>query len=144
MANGKVHIHGLRALGAAMQSLSLDVALKHASAAASAGARVVASEARRSAPKDTGNLARNVITKRLRRSETDVTAETIVTVRKGRVTAKQRQRGLRDAYYASWVEFGTVNAPAQPFLAPALPRVRANAEQAMAQSLQRRILKATT
>lgn len=138
-----IRVHGLKELGESMRGLSEDVRRKVARAATNAAAQVVRKAAVgnivKSPSVQTGNLKRNVITKRI--PETSLTSEHIVTVRQGRVTKKQKERGLRDAYYARFVEFGTVKMPAEPFLRPAFDSNKMKAVNAMADRLRARIAK---
>lgn len=142
MASVTVKIDGLSDLGKRLQTLSDDMQGKVARAATAAGAVLVKNAAIRKAPEDTGNLKRNVIAKRIPKSQTNLTSEHIVTVRKGKKTAKQKAAGLRDAYYASWVEFGTVKMAPQPYLRPAFDENKEKAVQAIKDRLEARIKKA--
>lgn len=63
------------------------------------------------APVESGTL-RDALS--VRRSSDRLTAEVGVI----------RKRAKRKAFYAAFVEFGTVNAPAQPFLGPAMESLR--------------------
>jgi HK97 gp10 family phage protein len=140
-----VKVSGLRDLGVAMSRLSADMAGKVARQATAAGAGVVRRAARRGAPVDSGNLAAAIVMKRQRQSR--LTEEYLVTVRKGKTRdAKAGKTGQakqgKDAYYARFVEFGTVKMPARPFLRPALENNLQAATDAMAQRLKQRIEKA--
>lgn len=137
-----VKIDGLSDLGKRLSTLSADMQGKVARAATAAGAVVIKNAAIQKAPEDTGNLKRNIIAKRIPKSQTDLSSEHIVTVRKGKKTAKQKAAGIRDAYYASWVEFGTVKMAAQPFLRPAFDQNKETAVDAIKNRLEARIKKA--
>lgn len=142
----RIQVLGLRELGVAMQGLSDDMRTKVARQAVAAGAGVVRKAARDKAPVDSGNLKASLIMKRVK--ETNLTEEYIVTPRKGRtrdVKAAKRGQGKlgKDAYYARFVEFGTVKAPAQPFMRPALEDNVQRATQAIADRLRARIKKVT-
>ena len=69
-------------------------------------AKVIRDDARGRCPSDTGTLKRSV---RSSVSRKKLSAS---------VSAGGKVRG-KDAYYAQFVEFGTKNSPAQPFLYPA-------------------------
>lgn len=142
MASVTLKIDGLSDLGKRLQTLSADMQGKVARAATAAGAVVIKNAAIQKAPEDTGNLKKNIIAKRLPKSETNLTSEHIVTVRKGKKTAKQKAAGIRDAYYASFVEFGTAKMAAQPFLRPAFDQNKERAVDAMKNRLEARIKKA--
>lgn len=137
-----VKVAGLSELGRRLSQLASDVGGRVARAAVAAGAQTIKRQAILNAPVATGNLKRNIITKRLRKSEHGLTEAQIVTVRQGRVTAKQADRGLRDAFYARYVEFGTVKTPARPFLRPAFDAKKEAAVDAMRERLAARITKA--
>lgn len=140
----RFEVAGLRQLGEAMRGLSEDVRTKVARQAVAAGASVVRKAARDKAPVDSGNLKASLIMKRIR--ETNLTEEYIVTPRKGKTrdgkAAKRGQGKLgKDAYYARFVEFGTVKVPARPFIRPALEDNVQRATQAIADRLAARIKK---
>ena len=73
-----------------------------------AGSNVVRDEARRLAPIDTGNLKKSIAT--IRRKGDRNTVQFSVTPSKG---------GKHDGWYAHFLEFGTSNMSAKPFLRPA-------------------------
>jgi HK97 gp10 family phage protein len=143
---------GLRELGRAMERLGADVAGKVARQATAAGARVVRQAARDKAPIDSGNLAASIVMKRVR--QTNLTEEYIVTPRRGKKkdvklgkhAARNGKAGKnnlagKDAFYARFVEFGTVKMPAHPFMRPALENNIPAATQAMADRLRARLKK---
>lgn len=134
-----IKIDGLKELGQAMRGLTEDVNKRIARAATGAAAQVIRKQAIQNAPVDTGNLKRNIIAKRLPPAETSLTSEHIVTVRQGKVTKKQKEKGLKDAFYGRFVEFGTVKAPAQPYLRPAFDSKKEEAVRAMTDRLKARI-----
>lgn len=138
-----VHIEGLQALGQALSGLKADMQKKAARQAVAAGAGVVRAAARRTAPVDTGNLSKAVIMKRVPR--TKLTEEYLVAVRHGKTSdirkakAGDRTAMGKDAYYARFIEFGTVKMPARPFMAPALSENVEKASTAMRERLRKRI-----
>lgn len=73
-----------------------------------AGSNIVRDEARRLAPIDTGNLKKSIAT--IRRKGDKNTVQFSVTPSKG---------GNHDGWYAHFLEFGTSNMSAKPFLRPA-------------------------
>lgn len=128
-----------------MRNLSADMAGKVARQATAAGAGVVRKAARQNAPVDSGNLQAAIVMKRER--DTPLTEEYIVTIRQGRTRdTKAGKSGKgpkgKDAFYARFVEFGTVKMPARPFLRPALEQNTDAATQAMAKRLKARLDKA--
>jgi HK97 gp10 family phage protein len=132
-------VHGLRELGEAMRELDRAVALRIAGSMTNAAAQVVKREAVRnivSSPSvDTGSLKESVIVKKIPKSRTRLTSEHIVTVRRGRGTLIKRgkKKGQRQttAPHGQFVEVGTVNMEAEPFLKPALEREKEKAAEAM-------------
>ena len=138
-------VSGLKELGARMEKLKADVALKAGRSAVAAAAQIVKKAAIANAPehdephvvKDVlvqpGNLKRNIISKRLK--DTKLTAEYIVTVR-------NKKKDGYAARYGRLVEFGTINMHPQPFLRPALSENIDKAIGAMAKKLDRAIKKA--
>lgn len=139
-----VRISGLRELGLQMQALSADLAGKVARQATAAGARVTRQAIKAGAPKDTGNLEAAIVMKRVR--DTRLTEEYVVAVRKGKTRdSKAAKRGEgrlgKDAFYARFQEFGTVKAPAQPFIRPGFEESVQDATQAIADRLKQRLQK---
>lgn len=142
----RVKVEGLRELGEAMKSLGKEVSTKIARAMNNAGAQVVKKAAKANREKDNapepykvdgeviqpGNIARNIIVKRLPKGETDLTVEHIVTVRHKKVTGKP----YRAAIFA---EFGTVKLTPKPFLRPAFESSKADAINTMKKVGGRRI-----
>jgi len=142
-----IKLKGFRELGERMKSLSQDMNLKIARAATGAAANVIKKRAVRKAPVaaedyvveglkvQRGNLPKNIIAKRVKPSETELTSEHIVTV-----------RGKRKNGYASRIgalqEYGTVKMQAQPFMRPALDEGGPEAIEAMRKRIEARLKKA--
>lgn len=137
-----VKVDGLRDLGDRMKGLKEDVNNRIARAATAAGAVVIRNAAQQKVPVDTGNLKKNIIVKRLPKGESSLTSEHIVTVRQGKVTAKQKDKGLQDAYYGKFVEYGTAKMPARPYLRPAYDQNKEKAVQAIKDRIEKRLNKA--
>lgn len=141
-----VKVSGLRELGERMRSLSKEVAGKAAFSGVLAGATVIKKAAIRKVEAnpsiETGSLHDAIITKRVPRGQLKMTAEYIVTVRRG-LTRRQKAKGKqRAAPHASFVEFGTVNMPAEPFMRPAFDGHKEEAVQAIVAKLDKAITKA--
>lgn len=137
-----VQVKGLRELGLQMRALSADMAGKVARQATAAGAGVARKAIKAGAPKDTGNLQAAIVMKRVQ--GTPLTEEYVVAVRKGKTRdAKAAKRGEgrlgKDAFYAPFQEFGTVKAPAQPFIRPGFEESVQPATDAIARRLKQRI-----
>jgi HK97 gp10 family phage protein len=140
----RFQVSGLRQLGEAMRGLRADVAGKVARQATAAGASVARKAVKARAPRDSGNLQAAIVMKRVRGSS--LTEEYVVAVRKGKTRdAKAGKRGEgklgKDAFYAAFQEFGTVKAPAQPFIRPGFEESVEAATQAIAKRLKQRIEK---
>lgn len=136
------NVSGLRELGEALRGLSQDMALKASRQAVAAGASVVRKAARQAAPKDTGNLEKAIVMKRKR--FTNITEEYNVAIRVGKrqdiKNAKAGKGALgKDAFYARFLEFGTVKMSPRPFLGPALEANVNQATEAMKKRLAARI-----
>lgn len=136
-----VKVEGLSDLSRRLKNLSDEVTKKIARSATASAAGVIKKAAQAKVPVDTGNLRKNIIVKRLPKGESSLTSEHIVTVRQGKRTKKQKDAGVRDAWYGSLVEFGTARAPAQPFMRPALDENGDKAVQAMKSTIERRLKK---
>lgn len=141
-----VKTEGLKELYARMRGLGLVVTTRYARAATAAGANVIKKRAIRnviSSPSvDQGDLRDNIITKRIPPSQTRLTSAHIVTVRgKGRKATK-KTGAKRGAPHAHFVEYGTVNMPAEPFLRPAYDQGKGEAIDAMIKLLKRRLERA--
>lgn len=118
------------------------MALKASRQAVAAGASVVRKAARQAAPKDTGNLEKAIVMKRKR--VTNLTEEYNVAIRVGKrqdiKNAKAGKGALgKDAFYARFLEFGTVKMSPRPFLGPALETNVNQATEAMKKRLAARI-----
>lgn len=114
----RIKVDGLQALGAKLRDMGEEMSTKIARGATGAAAGVVKKSAQAKAPKRTGNLAKNIITKRLGKSQSSLTSEHIVTVRRKR-TKGQKASGEESAYYGQFVEFGSIHNTPKPFLRPA-------------------------
>jgi HK97 gp10 family phage protein len=129
-----------------MRKLSADVHRKAARAATNAAAQVVRKAAKaniKASPSvETGSLHDAVIARRIPPAQTRLTSEHIVTVRGRGKPANKKGQKIARAPHAHFVEFGTVNMPAEPFLGPALKNNQREALDAMADRLRKRIEKA--
>lgn len=148
-----VNVDGLRELGEAMRALGAEVSEKIAHRMVSKAARMVRDEAKKAAPVRTGYLKQNIIVKKMRKSETDLTSEYRMGVRKyklkyadTRFNVRKRRAGkyygVDDAYYWRYLEFGTVKMAARPFMRPAFDNNRMRAVEVMKATGRRLILAA--
>lgn len=99
------------------------------SGAVRAGAAVIRNEAKARVPKRTGNLKKSIIVMK-RKSEGYGVIRYSVTPSK---------KGKHSGWYAHFIEFGTVNQSAKPFLRPALDAKQGEALQASQDYITKRI-----
>lgn len=145
------HVEGLKALQDSLKQLPDNIARNVLRGAVSAGAAVIRKEAQAKAPVYTGDvskghpppgtLKRSIVQKQIREMSTLFKQVFVVTVRKGKKYAKQGKGGKlsQDAFYASWVEWGTSKMAARPFMRPAFEAKKEAAVQAIKDYLIKRI-----
>ena len=146
-----VKIEGLKELANALRELPARIGKSALRGAVYAGAKVIKDEAKQRAPQYTGpvseghpppgTLKRSIIIKQIREKSSQSHQTFYVTVRKGKKYQKQGKKGnlSQDAYYASWVEFGTAKMSARPFLRPAFESRKSAAVEAIKSKLSARI-----
>lgn len=146
MATTTVQVLGLRELGEAMRELKAEVAKSIAGSMTNAAAQVIKKAAvanvRRNPSIETGILRDSIIVKKIPRSQTELTSQHIVTVRgRGKIIRRGKKKGQRqtEAPHAGFVEFGTVNMRAEPFLRPAFDHDKEKAVEAMKERGKARI-----
>jgi len=136
MADGvKMEVHGLKELERKLLEMSPKLAKNALRAAVAAGARVVAAEARKNVPVDSGTLRRSIYTKQIREESGDTQQTFYVGARQG----KKEQAKNRDGWYFPFVEFGTEKMAARPFMRPAFESTKDAAVQAIKTRLAERI-----
>jgi HK97 gp10 family phage protein len=143
----RVDVKGLVELGDAFRKLTAEMQNKVARQATGSAAQVVRKLARRniqtSPSIETGSLLDAVIVKKLPASETPpFTSAHAVTVRGRGKKSKKTGRRQASAWYAHFIEFGTVRMPAEPFLGPAIRNGAQDALNAMVEKLRTAIEKA--
>lgn len=113
-----VKIEGLKELAAALRELPKAVAARQLRTPVAIAARVIRDDARRRAPVASGRLRQAIIHKR---AEGDsLVAQYIVAVRHGkRFQHVGKSDSNQDAYYWTFLEFGTSKMAAEPFMRPA-------------------------
>lgn len=156
MADGVTfEVKGLRELKAALEKLPVELQGKVLAGAVNAGAGAIKKRAIELAPEGvTGNLKRAIYQRTLRGLPPSQ-ARVHISVRKG--TARERRRVLaryragkmsgedlvkwakNQAPYAHFVEFGTVNMSARPFMRPAAHEKAGEAIEKMKAALKKRI-----
>lgn len=146
-----MRVDGLSELRRKLLGLSPNIARNALRASVYAGAKVIRDEAKLKAPLATGDvsaghpppgtLRRSIIMKQIP-EESGMQRQTFyVAVRHGKKYARQGKKGnlSQDAYYWRFVEFGTVNMSAQPFLRPAFEGKKTDAVEAIKSRLATRI-----
>ena len=129
-----IKVHGLQELNKKLKRLPIAIANKHLNRATSQAATLVQKSAKTKVPVLTGTIMRN-IKKRKQRTRNKFTATTGVGVLSDR---SGRQSGT-DAFYWTFVEFGTSKMPARPFLRPAFEENKGPAINKIKQVLIRAI-----
>lgn len=77
-----------------------------------------------------GTLRKAIYQARLTSECTETLEVWLVSVRKG-PKAQQNKAGNLDAYYATWVEYGTIKMSARPYMRPAFEAKKGEAVEAM-------------
>src|SRR4029077_17552803 len=120
----RFEVKGLRELGEALRELGGPGAIRACVGASGAAARFLKEHAKnniRSSPSiDTGSLLESIIVKKLPKAEENLTSAHIVTPRPRRTGRTKTRAKQRTAWWAHFVEFGTIHMQAEPFLEPAL------------------------
>lgn len=145
------HVAGLKELQKALKELPDRIAKNVLRGAVNAGATVIRKEVQTRAPVYTGpvsqghpppgTLKRAVYQKQIKELSNLFKQTAFVGVRKGKQYRKQGKNGnlSQDAYYARFVEFGTANMPAKPFIRPAFEAKKEGATSAIKAYLEKRI-----
>ena len=143
----RVEEKGLRELGEAFAKLERDMQQKLAAQATGAAASVIKKAAKSQVMAnpsyETGRLYRSVIAKKIPRSQTDYTSEHIVTFLGRSRRPRKLAKGQASAPHAVFLEFGTVNMPAEPILRPAFDNNAGRAKDIMISKLRAGIEKAS-
>jgi HK97 gp10 family phage protein len=145
VASVTIKVEGLKELGKQFELLASDMQKKVARSATNAAAQVVKKIAIRKAPVSSpemtpnippGNLKKNIIVKRSRLRNSNLTSEHRVTVRgkAGAVVSPYR--------VGVFQEYGTVQHGPQPFMRPSLDQGKSQAIEAMKKKIRERIDKA--
>ena len=129
-----VQILGLADLQADFTKLAKSQSTKALRRATLAGAKVIRDEPRARPPKKTGKPNRNTVPASLRQKESPGVATAGV-----RVRAKGKEDSPTNAFYWRFVELGTQNMKAEPFMRPAFNASIAQAEGAIRTEIARAI-----
>lgn len=144
----EIKIEGLKEMAAALRKLPENVANKILSGAVSPAAAMIRDAARRMAPvyqgdvsaghPPPGTLQKAIFIAKLRTEKT--TAHYIVWVKHGtRFQKVGKKLTNQDAYYWTWVEFGTAKSRAHPFLRPAYEALKGDALRVITTNLDKGI-----
>lgn len=121
-----LEISGLKELADKMRSLGPELNKKALRAGVSAAARIVRDDARARNPDDTGKTEKAIISKYVKKESNNFKQTYIVTVH-------------RRAWYWRFVEFGTANLAARPFLRPAFEASKSKLVAAIASRIAKQI-----
>ncbi|QXE85968.1 HK97 gp10 family phage protein [Geomonas nitrogeniifigens] len=131
---GTIEIKGLAELEKRLQALPDKLAKNVLTRALRAGAAVFRDEAKRIAPKDTGEMARDIMLKKPRKGNGLEYQVYVRSGKKSRMAGKKRNVD-RDSFYWRFVEFGTAKMAAKPFMRPAFEAKRQEAIEKVRESL---------
>lgn len=148
MPDVSLNVLGLAEHQADLQRLSSSVADKVVRDAVMAGARLARDKTRQSAPVRSGKLKKNIVVTRLRRQDSSGAAVAGVSVKRP-ATKKQRSgqstKPESAPYYWLFLEFGTSQMNAKPFLRPAwdnhLPQIEQAVRSKLAQAIDQALLR---
>lgn len=139
---------GFRAVQQALKELPTTIQKKVITGATRAGASVIAKEAKRLAPVDTGTLKLSIGVAKAKKRDTDLNHIKFFVVPKSKVrrTVKAKVDGKNAkikatayTYHAHFLEFGTEKMAPQPFLRPAVDSTKAEVVQAFQAYAHKRI-----
>jgi HK97 gp10 family phage protein len=129
----KVSFEGLKELEQAFDLLPRRVGVKAASKAVREGAKIIQKAARANVPVDTGNLRRSISVKVLNKRRDALEVAAIIGPATGYVSKRGKNAGKKvgDGFYGFFVEYGTKDTKAQPFMRPAYDENVQAAQQAI-------------
>jgi len=110
--DASVRISGLKEVAANLRKLDLRVERKLGMQALRAGAKIIVKQARENAPTKTGRLKRAIGVMAIKDKGK---IELQVGVKRGK-----KRSDLKGAWYAHFLEFGTITRAAHPFITPAV------------------------
>jgi len=125
----------VRKLNRKLKTLESKIEKKITRQALRAGAKIIAKEAKLRAPVDTGELKSKIKVWALKRSRKRI----------GVLVGTSAKEYTGDQFYAAFVEYGTKDMPAKPFLGPAAeakgPEAAAVVGKTLADGIEREIAK---
>jgi HK97 gp10 family phage protein len=139
LRTGTIQITGLSDLEKRLRELPDRLAKNVLRGAVRAGAVVIQKEAKLLAPKDTGEMARDIMVKAAKSSKGFIAYHVYVrTGKKSRLAGRKRNVN-RDSFYWRFVEFGTSKMAAKPFMRPAFDTKKESATEAIRDYMAQRI-----
>ena len=136
---------GLGELEADLQRLSRALANKAVRDAVMAGAKLARDKTRQSAPVRSGKLKKNIVVTRPRQQDTSGAAVAGVSVKRPAGKKRQSPKPESAPYYWRFLEFGTSQMNAKPFLRPAwdnnLPQIEDAVRSKLAQAIDQALLR---
>lgn len=138
---GNIQITGLADLEKRLLDFPNRIAKNIMAGALSSGAAIIRDEARKLAPRDTGEMVRDIMIKKARQSKGSDFIEYQVFVRSGKKSrlAGKKRNVDRDSFYWRFVEFGTSKMAAKPFMRPAFEKMKSQAVERFREYLAARI-----
>lgn len=133
-----VEVKGLRELNSALHQLPDRVNRRVLRASVAPAADLIRKEAQRRAPVDTGRLEQSIIIKRVTGERAELATYIVVPLhgKKAQQTKKWGTAVDLDAYYWTFIEFGTAKMHAQPFMRPAFESLKGTALDVIVDSLK--------
>lgn len=135
---GTISITGLAELEKRLLDFPDRLAKNILAGAIRAGAAVIRDEARSKAPKDTGEMARDILIKKARGGNGLTFHVYVRSGKKSRLAGRKRNVS-RDSFYWRFVEFGTSKMGAKPFMRPAFDAKKTEAVERIKAYLSARI-----
>lgn len=108
-----VKLEGLNDIAKKLKALPVKLQRKVLTKSLRAGSRLIVSDAKRRVPKDTGKLKRNIATRVRRKGSKGERALQVYVRRRG------KKEDPKNAFYWTFLEFGTRYISPRPFLRPA-------------------------
>ena len=145
MPDISLDVLGLGELEADFQRLSRSLANKAVRDAVMAGAKLARDKTRQSAPVRSGKLKKNIVVTRPRQQDTPGAAVAGVSVKRPSGRKRQSPKPESAPYYWRFLEFGTSQMNAKPFLRPAwdnyLPQIEDAVRSKLAQAIDQALLR---
>jgi HK97 gp10 family phage protein len=134
------NLTGFKELADALKQLPKNVARKHLRGSVAKGATRIRKKARELAPKDTGEMSKDIQVKRERTAGDHIASYSVFvrSGRKSRLSGKARNVD-KDSFYWVYQEMGTSKMAAHPFMRPAFEGEKEAAVDDIGAELDKRI-----